>query len=117
MRGNLLATKTAVSDGVGNQFSAVGYLKFALAADVDLGKLAGEHSSELWYVAETCETHIKINVWQYLIPSGENSYVVLAAYKDVKGGSYNFGVSPEDICIAVGIGSMIPVTNTRSNTV
>lgn len=111
---SLLATKTLVSDGAGNEVAAVGYLKAALVADLDLEGLAAEHGAELWYSAETCETHVKLSVWPYLLANGANLYTALVAYKDVKGGSYNLASRPEDICMTVGIGSMNPFVNARS---
>lgn len=112
---SLLTAKTEVADDAGNAISAVGYLKTILTADVDLEGLAAEHGAELWYVAETCETHVKLSAWPYLLANGKNSYTALVAYKDVKNGSYNLASRPEDVCMTVGIGSMNPLANARSN--
>lgn len=114
---SFLATKALVSDDAGNEVAAVGYLKAALVADLNLEGLAAEHGAELWYSAETCETHVQLSVWPYLLVNGTNLYTALVAYKDVKGGSYNLASRPEDICMTVGIGSMNPFVNARSKVI
>lgn len=114
---SLLTTRTAVSDDANNSVAAVGYLKVQLTADVDLAKRASDDDADLWYAAETCETHVKLSVWPYPLASGGNSYTVLIAYKDTKGGTYNLASGSEDICMTIGVGSMNPVTNARSKVV
>lgn len=104
----LLTAKAVLSDDAGNRVSAVGYLVVGLTSDVDLVKFAGERDAELWFRAETCETHVKVSAWPYLLAGGENSYTGLIAYKDIKGGSYNLASRSEDLCMTVGIGSMNP---------
>ena len=84
---NLLTAKTEVADNAGNAVAAIGYLKTRLISDADLEGLVAEHDAELWYVAETCETHVKLRTWPYLFSNGENSYTALLAYKDSKSGS------------------------------
>lgn len=103
-----------VADDAGNAVSAVGYLKTVLTTDVDLESLAAEHAAELWFAAETCETHVKLSAWPYLLANGNKSYTALVAYKDAKSGSYNLASRPEDICMTVGVGSMNPLANARS---
>ena len=114
---SLLTAKAEVADDAGNAVSAVGYLKTMLTADVDLESLAAEQAAELWYVAETCETQVKLGAWPYLLANGKNSYIALVAYKDAKSGSYNLALRPEDICMTVGISSMNPLANARSKVV
>jgi len=111
---SLLAAKTEVADNAGNAVAAIGYLKTTLISDADLEGIAAEHDAGLWYAAETCETHVKLGVWPYLLSNGENSYTALVAYKDSKSGSYNLASRPEGICMTVGVSSMNPLANVRS---
>jgi hypothetical protein len=113
----LLTARTDVSDSAGNRVTAVGYLLVELTSDVDLGRFANEHGAEVWFAAETCQTHIRLSGWPYLYPGAGRSYSALVAYKDLKGAMYNLASSPEDVCVTVGIGSMNPLVNARSRVI
>src|ERR1700730_14286985 len=110
----LLQAKTLVSDDAGNQVSAVGYLLLSAESDTDLAKSAAAHEAEIWYSAETCDSHVKMGGWPYIYPTTSGSYQLLIGYKSSKGAQYNLATHPEDVCITVGIGSMNPLSNARS---
>jgi hypothetical protein len=113
----LLQVKSDVPDDRGNRVTAVGYLLLTLASDIDWAGVAAQHEAELWYTAETCDSHVKINGWPYLYASGGGTYSMLIAYKDVKGSLYDLASRPEDICITAGVGSMNPLSSLRSRMV
>lgn len=114
----LLEDGTEVSDNRGNSVTARGYLLFTISSDTDLVRTAAEHGAQIWYSAETCDSHIKLNGPPDLYERGEDdqhhSYSALSAYKDSKGGKYNLAHSSEDVCIRVGFGSMNPLSNAQS---
>jgi hypothetical protein len=117
----LLLTKTAVSDGRGNELFVQGYLLLPLESDSDLTKLAAENHAELSYMAETCDSHTKLDRWPYpyLSPEGKNnrSYVLLVAYRDKDRIRYDLAGRPESICVRVKLGSMNPWAHAESSEV
>jgi hypothetical protein len=103
----LLDRPTTISDGMGNDISAVGYIKLTLIPDPDRSAAMDERPRQTLTVRD-CGSGERLSA-SYLYERSGPVYEGLLAYKDDRAGAYNLATRPLELCVTVQSGSMNPL--------
>lgn len=112
-----LLTAARTLETPGGTITTKGALEVQLSVDADILVSARKLDAHPWVEAKTCDTGNPVTLRPvfYPLPSSRAEDHIYAVIVQYKGKGYDLSKKSEDICLAVGLGSMNPVNNKRSN--